>query len=761
MRLWGRPLGPLPVLLLCLFGAAAGRPVLAQVAEPVRDPIEPHGLDFRPDGAWRRRSAEVRQQRAAMLRAGDIRGLNQAATMVLRGPFAAQAWVPAGAAVTGRYVLPVIPIAYLDLPAQHSVQAFADVLFGTAVQPGRPYTLKTFYEEVSHGRIEMDGQVFAPFAHNQTAAFVTDNCNGLTIPGRTTCTRNGSQNRMGQMLVAALQAISSGPGAATVWDAFDNDGPDGLPNSGDDDGYVDFVTFLHPEVGGECSGSSGIWAHRWVMRVWNNGSAFVTQTPRRDAQGQPIPGQFLLIDDYTIQSQVGGNSGCSAAAILPVGTVAHETGHAFGLPDLYDTSNQTFGVGDWSLMAFGNQAMQHSPSSFDPWSLVTLGWATVAELAASRMVSLGPRALSDTVFLARTASAPQEYLLIENRQAVRSDTAQMGPGAVARRKAPGLLLWYIDEAKIAANLLGNTVNVGPTHGVALFQADGLGHLRARVNRGDLGDAYPGPSGTAWFGLQTNPSARDYLGRPLGFAVDQIVQAGNGEMTFRFTRAGPTVVAASHPEVLVRVNLFPFSRYEEVVAPGTPLAIAVDQQQQLLGGRSRATFLTWSNGGPREQTVTASPQRPDTLIATMALEHRLLALTEGPGTVTSDRGGNLLAGVFLPAGLTATLTATPAVGGLAFFSGWIGDTSAAGPVLVLPMGRPYDVTARFSSSIAVTVEEAAGAILGNITLSFEQRQQLDTLGNQNGYYDVGDYLALLSRMGMVPGTGASAVAGGTP
>lgn len=743
----------LPVAASALLAGARLGIAAPDLAAQVRDPIEPAGMDFRRDGAWRRRTAEIRATRRDLLRAGDIATLNRGSGIVFRGPFAVQAVGAPGPAVTGRYVLPVIPLGYLDVPTQYTVQEFQDVIFGVTPPLSRPYTLKTYYEELSRGRIEMQGVVFPPFAHQQTAAWVTDGCNGLTIPGRTTCTRNGSQNHMGQMLIAALQAVSVGAGQDTVWDAFDNDGPDGLPNSGDDDGYVDFVTFLHPEVGGECSGSSGIWAHRWRLSVWNNGSPYVTANPRRNAQGLPIPGQFLLLDDYTIQSQRGGSTGCSSGAILPVGTIAHETGHAFGLPDLYDTSNQTYGLGDWSLMSFGNQVSQHSPSSFDAWSLVTLGWATVDELTANRVITAGPRATSDTVFLARTPVTNQQYLLVENRQAVGSDTAQMGPGVLARQKAPGLLLWYVDDQKIANNTLSNTVNTGATHGVALLQADGLNQLRSRANRGDMGDAYPGTTGNTRFGLSTNPGARTYQGAGLGFAIDAIAQLPGQAMTFRFTRNGPTVVTASHPDVLVRVNLIPWQRFEEIVAPGTSMALAVDQQLQLLGGRSRATFLSWSDGGAREHTIVTHPTKPDTVIATMALEHRLIAFADGSGTVTADRPGNLLAGIFLPQGLTTTLTATPAPGGAVFFTGWTGDTVSASPTLVLPMGRPYDVTAVFTGTIAVPRAAAAAGLLGTGTLTLEQRQQLDALGNQNGYYDLGDYLALLQRAGLVGGAPA--------
>jgi hypothetical protein len=266
----------------------------------------------------------------------------------------------------------------------------------------------------------------------------------------------------------------------------------------------------------------------------------------------------------------------------------------------------------------------------------------------------------------------------------------------------------------------------------------------------LSDAYPGATGNTRFGLTTNPVARTYQGQGLGFALDNIAQLPGEAMTFRFTRNGPTVVAGSHPDVLVRVDLIPHQRFEEIVARGTTLALAVDQQQVLLGGRSRATFLHWSDGGAREHSFVTSATIPDTVVATFAMEHRLLAITDGLGTVTADRPGNLLAGILLPQGLVTTLTATPVPGGGSFFTGWTGDTIGGSPTMVLPMGRPYTVTALFTAGEIVARAAASAGLLGTSILTPEQRVQLDALGNQNGYFDVGDYLALLQRAGAVGG-----------
>ena len=55
--------------------------------------------------------------------------------------------------------------------------------------------------------------------------------------------------------------------------------------------------------------------------------------------------------------------------------ICHELGHFFGLPDLYDASGQTMGIGNWGIMAVGawNGGDGRSPAHFCVWSKIMLG----------------------------------------------------------------------------------------------------------------------------------------------------------------------------------------------------------------------------------------------------------------------------------------------------------------------------------------------------------------------------------------------------
>lgn len=735
---------PAGYLFLALTAAAPAIAV-AQYPRSERGRFEVRGLDFRPDGAWRGKTASVRSARRSLLRSGSLSALN------FRSP-----GFSSGRQVTGAVKVPVVPLAFSNVGPSAAPASIEGVLFSATPVSGRPYSLKTFYEQVSNGHITLDGRVLPWVVAPQTDLYYEDDCNGIGV--RKGCPNGG--RRLGELLIFALQSVSNGADGATVWSPYDNDGPDGVPNSGDDDGVVDFVTFLQPEVDGAC-GTTNIWAHRFVVSAFNGGSRFVTRTPRTGA-----PGEFLTIDDYTLQSAVGGGSSCDGSQLLPIGTIAHETGHAFGLPDLYDTGNSTEGIGEWGLMGSGNYSTPHSPSRFEAWSLAELGWVTVAPLATTRTVRTGPVTVSDTVFYVALPGT-DEYFLIENRQDLESDAAQMDPSLPAspsfgpRRKMPGLLVWHIDQGQIDAQGFrgNNRVNVGPVHGVALVQADGRNDLRSpgAFNRGDDGDVYPGALDNRRLSMHAVPALRDNQGAFTGFRIDSIHQvAPRGDMVFRFI-AGPATVITAEPAAgaTVRVDNVVVPRWEDVLLPGEEVAVSTDALQVITGNLSRFTFQRWSNGQPRDHVFTSTGS-PETVRAEFAIEHRVQVQLTGaqPGAVTAAGSPavtvpELSAGVFRPAGTPVTLTAAPPDG--LVFGGWSGDTTSVNPTLVLPMERPYAVRATFIATATVTADAAAEALLGGTALHPTAQAYLDGNGNRNGRYDLGDFLALIAR-GAQPSAG---------
>jgi hypothetical protein len=220
--------------------------------------------------------------------------------------------------------------------------------------------------------------------------------------------------------------------------------------------------------------------------------------------------------------------------------------------------------------------------------------------------------------------------------------------------------------------------------------------------------------------------------------------GDGRIGFRVTRRAPTVVASRVPGAAIRVNGVAAETFREIFAPGDQILVSVLPQQLSFDGRSTFTFTGWSDGGAASHVVIARAGPPDTLQADFLAAHRVRVNVTGPGSVTSSSGSVVGPGAFLPAGSTVDLTATPAPG--AEFIGWRGDSASLSGAMHLPVNHPWDLTALFAATVTVDPAAAVLDLLGGPPLAADARAYLDAIGNRNGSYDVGDYLAWLQRTG---------------
>jgi M6 family metalloprotease-like protein len=461
------------------------------------------------------------------------------------------------------------------------------------------------------------------------------------------------------------------------------------------------VLFLHPSMDGACltATNNHLWSHRSGLTA--TGVAYTTNDNRTG-------GGKILVNDYILQSGLGGLSGtpCDSTAIMPIGTAAHELGHILALPDLYDLSNATEGIGEYGLMGSGNYTTGSSPARYDAWSLQQMGWTTVRPLTTNGTYSVGPVPTADTIFYVNVqgANPRSEFFLIENRQEVQSDSAMLRfhcsvSGNLSGCEG-GLLIYHVDGLKACMidACPGNQVNVGSIHGLAIEEADGLRGLWNHDNRGDGGDPYPGTSADSAFSFGTNPAATKNSDTSfVGFAIDSIRQlVPKGEMAFRLRFGGLTLVQASDTTAQVKVDGLAFNVFRNLLDDGSMHTIAVDTPQFTPSGRTRFAFLSWSDGLAISHTVTGAFAGA-TYTATLARAHRLNVTVGANGTVayspTADTNGT-----FVDQGTPVSLTATPTSPFV--FAGWTGDTTSGNPIIVLPMGRPYAVTAHFDPQLVI-------------------------------------------------------------
>ena len=296
-----------------------------------------------------------------------------------------------------------------DTGAQDSLPVWSEELFDADLLG----SFSHFYSTMSFGRFEVDGAV-APQRYvsegNAEAYAAAD---------------PDERGAFGRFTLEILQRADDGVDFAR----FDNDGPDGEADSGDDDGYVDAVFVVLPSVPqgflvGRATGIASLGFEE----------DFVTDDPGAD--GEPIR---IAGDQGSVHQ--GGNF--SEA----VGVICHEYAHLLGLPDLFnvefrtgsDPAEDSAGIGAWGLMGWGAPGWSGNdgPNAFSAWSRMRLGWAQVQSVARpDEELVLPDVGLNGDLY--RIPVDGNEFFLLEYRRRQSSLYDRNNPGE-------GVLIWHVRE----------------------------------------------------------------------------------------------------------------------------------------------------------------------------------------------------------------------------------------------------------------------------------------------------------------------------
>ncbi len=251
--------------------------------------------------------------------------------------------------------------------------------------PWNSGTMREYYLENSGGLLEVTGEVLGWRQLDFDEVYYSGGFGSWGLdPGAA---------RTGEYIQDAVLSVD---GFVDFGD-FDNDGPDGVPNSGDDDGYVDVLILVTPTMGAECDDfSNHFWSHSWRYSAWNDqGGPLSTADPSAS-------GGMIKVEDYiivpSISCDASAGSGSAEDTIIEIGVFCHELGHSLGLVDLYDTGYYGTGIGYWGLMGYGAWNKPESPAHLCAWSKERLGWVDVIEAGyQTRTIAVEPVARSRTV----------------------------------------------------------------------------------------------------------------------------------------------------------------------------------------------------------------------------------------------------------------------------------------------------------------------------------------------------------------------------
>ncbi len=403
------------------------------------------------------------------------------------------------AGVTGTRKNIVIMMRFADhltrpLPSNADIDTLFNAVGGDPVLAPTG-SVRDVYLENSYGQFSLDSTVVGWVDLPQTESYYANGASGLS-------------SRFWSAIRSALQAADS----SIDFSQFDVDG----------NGFVDSIAFIHSGYGAEWGGMNSpnrIWSHRWSIPSWTSNEG-------------------VRVSAYHVSPGLWGPGG--STEIGRIGVICHETGHFFGLPDLYDTSGNGAGLGSYGMMgnSWGFDGSQLHPPHFSPHSKIALGWVTPTVIGPGTY-SAAQVEFSPEVFRIDIGFSNNEYLLIENRQPV---------GVESIMPQGGLCIWHIDEAKCCNTDEGYPGQAGwPENNrhyrVALLQADGNYDLERDNNRGDGGDVYH-LDGVRSITTTSVPSTDRYqfgVASDSGVIINGISAAGS-VMDFTFVGAPPVSAA---------------------------------------------------------------------------------------------------------------------------------------------------------------------------------------------------------------------------
>lgn len=414
---------------------------------------------------------------------------------------------------TGQQKLLVILADFPDRAGLFTGEAWQDLLFDTGSG-----SFADYFREVSYDQLLYSGDIVGmngatPVVNSPSIAYVR-------LPNPITYYADGS---FGFDVSTGQFPQNNGGVVRDALQTLDTAGFDFAPYANPDTNEVENLLVVF-------AGSS----YGYVQDPWNSLEATAYRLDWAGLSGGYVASGGQHFHNYTFCPDQRWNL---SGLLAYIGICAHEHGHALGVPDLYDYSYTTTGVGYYGIMGYGTFGASAGlePFHFSTFSKEFVGWSQfepVNNQATSMNFTLHPAETNnDFIKLYPNGNSnSEEYFLLENRQPLGFDQDWTGVGL-----CPGLFIWHIDQDIVDTYFAMNSLpsaGGGPHQGAIVVEADGgFDMITPPLNYGDCDDRWA--VGRTWDASST-PDSDLWDGSASGLSVTVVAQNADGSVDLSIT-----------------------------------------------------------------------------------------------------------------------------------------------------------------------------------------------------------------------------------
>jgi len=271
----------------------------------------------------------------------------------------------------------------------------------------------------------------------------------------------------------------------------------------------------------------------------------------------------VIIDGVTNVPEFAMVTESRDTTLCCIAVMCHELGHLVGLPDLYDYSRNSWGIGYWGLMGYGAWGAggntPWSPSHMEAWSKVEAGFVQPVVITRDtfglRILDVETHPVVYKVW--RQGRDSDTCFLLENRQKKGFDAPLPGSG---------LLIWHIDPYYSADH---NRVDLEEDSTYHLDRGSGVRpdpHIYHEA-LGDTSDPLPGIWNRTSFDNWSNPSSKARNNQPTWVSVRNIREVGDTiicDITFDSSQVGIEDMPEPAKRVVIGFKPNPFRNKAEIV-----------------------------------------------------------------------------------------------------------------------------------------------------------------------------------------------------